>query len=87
MGGSRNPRLSLSLLSLLSILQARPKIYAELTGGIHNEPKKDGLLNQFDAHFLACHTAGIQSSCDRIYGSGPTSLCQANNYTKCEITK
>ena len=41
----------------------------------------------FDAHFLACHAAGVQSSCERIYGNGAEALCQARKYNRCEVVK
>ena len=60
---------------------ARPKVFVELSGQVHTTKGEQG----FDAHFLACHTASIQTSCDRIYGGGAEALCQARKYTRCEI--
>ena len=61
----------------------RPKIYAELRGQYHTTKTEQG----FDAHFLACHTAGIETSCAMIYSNRSDSLCNARNYVKCEIVR
>lgn len=65
----------------------RPKILAEVEGAQHMEPLSPGRLNPFDAHFLGCHVAGLQSSCDKVYGNGATDMCQANNMTLCQIVQ
>ena len=65
---------------------ARPKIFAELVGAGHMEPRDGGKrLNNFDADFLACHVSNRTESCELIYGQGPHSLCKANAYTSCVI--
>ena len=62
---------------------ARPKVFVELSGQGHTTKGEQG----FDAHFLACHAAGVQSSCERIYGSDAEALCQARKYNRCEVVK
>ena len=67
---------------------ARPRIFAELVGAGHMEPRDGGKrLNLFDGHFLACHVSNRTASCDAIYGGGPHSLCKANQYTSCVLQK
>merc|ERR1719199_2241415 len=65
----------------------RPKVLAEVKGAVHMEPAIDGRLNPFDAHFLGCHVAGLQTSCDKVYGGGADDMCQANTMTLCQIEK
>jgi len=65
----------------------RPKVLAEVDGAVHMEPMINGRLNPFDAHFLGCHVAGLQTSCDKIDGSGADDMCQANTMTLCQIEK
>ena len=60
---------------------ARPKVFVNIAGQYHTTKGEQA----FHAHFLACHTAGVQSSCSHIYGKGPNDLCQAKKYVKCEI--
>lgn len=60
---------------------ARPKVFVDIAGQYHTTKGEQG----FDAHFLGCHTAGLQSSCARIYGKGPDDLCQAKRYVRCEV--
>lgn len=67
--------------------KGRPKILAQVSGAVHMEPQSPGRLNPFDAHFLGCHVAGLQHSCDKVYGDAADSLCKANNMTICEIVK
>lgn len=62
---------------------ARPKVFINIAGQYHTTKGEQG----FDAHFLACHTAGIKSSCNKIYGSGPDDLCQAKKYVQCEVVQ
>jgi len=64
-----------------------PKILAQVDGAQHMEPESPGRLNPFDAHFLGCHVAGLQTSCDKVYGNGADSLCQKNQMTTCQIEK
>merc|ERR1712190_652440 len=64
-----------------------PKILAQVQGAQHMEAESPGRLNPFDAHFLGCHVAGLQSSCDKVYGNGADTLCKANTMTTCQIEK
>merc|ERR1712151_1342253 len=64
-----------------------PKILAQVQGAQHMEPESPGRLNPFDAHFLGCHVAGLQTSCDKVYGNGADTLCKANKMTTCQIEK
>ena len=69
-----------------SACPSRPRIFANVRGAAHMEPRDGGKrLNALDAHFLACHVAQRQASCDIIYGGGPQSLCKANDYVECII--
>mmetsp|Transcript_64835 Transcript_64835/g.189720 ORF Transcript_64835/g.189720 Transcript_64835/m.189720 type:complete len:283 (+) Transcript_64835:113-961(+) len=70
-----------------SACPGRPKILAQVAGAEHMEPLTRGRLNPFDAHFLGCHVAGLQSSCTKVYGNGAGSMCRANKMTTCQITK
>ena len=75
-----------SVKSAFDACPARPKVFAELVGAGHMEPRDGGRrLNLFDAHFLACHVSKRAESCTAIYSGGPLSLCRANKYTSCEI--
>jgi len=63
----------------------RPKVLAQVEGAKHMEPAHEGRLNPFTAHFLGCHVAGIQSSCEKVYGAGAQDMCQANTMTTCQV--
>jgi hypothetical protein len=68
------------------------KVFAEVNGARHMEPAGAGRLNPFDAHFLGCHVANLTTSCDKIYGNAPDSICHAGealNYTmkSCDIVQ
>jgi len=68
------------------------KVFAEVNGARHMEPAGAGRLNPFDAHFLGCHVANLTTSCDKIYGNAPDSICHAGealNYTMkaCDIVQ
>lgn len=63
----------------------RPKVFAQVAGAAHMEPKSPGRLNQFDAHFMGCHVAGLAASCDKVYGSAADGMCQAQSMTACEV--
>lgn len=65
----------------------RPKVFAEIEGAEHMEPLSPGRLNPFDAHFLGCHVAGLNASCDKVFGSASDDMCKANNMTACQIVK
>merc|ERR1712137_940678 len=61
------------------------KVLAQVTGADHMYPLTNGALNPWDAHFLGCHVADLQNSCDKIYGSGSDSICKGNSMTQCEV--
>lgn len=65
----------------------RPKVLAEVDGAQHMEPMSPGRLNPFDAHFLGCHLAGLEGSCDKVYGKAADSMCQANTMTICDLVQ
>ena len=67
---------------------ARPKIFANLVGGVHMEPR-DGSrhLNLFDAQFLACHISNRSDACGAIYGGGKDLLCRKYKFSECLIEK
>merc|ERR1712139_693418 len=48
-------------------------------------PATWGALNPFDAHFLGCHVADLQTSCNKIYGTGQGTICKANSMTLCQV--
>jgi alpha/beta superfamily hydrolase len=75
------------LLAQFNACKGSPKILAQVDGAQHMEPQSPGRLNPFDAHFLGCHVAGLQKSCDKIYGDASDSLCKANKMTTCNIVK
>ena len=64
---------------------ARPKVFANLANGSHMEPEHEGRNNPFDAHFLACHVADYQPSCDLIYKDTPSNLCKQEDYVDCDV--
>ena len=70
---------------------ARPKIFVNVVGAGHMEPREGKRMNVLDAHFLACHTGGFRDSCDVIYGNGSHSLCKhpdpARTYAECKIDR
>eukprot|EP01046_Picozoa_sp_COSAG06_P020612 COSAG06_NODE_1515_length_9225_cov_75.448280_3_plen_522_part_00 len=82
--GSADPRRHKSAQAFANC-PARPKVFAVLEGGSHMEPERGGHLNPYDAHFLACHLNVSTSSCDKIYGDGPATLCHANNMSTCDV--
>merc|ERR1719453_1383341 len=63
------------------------KVYAAVAGGRHMEPNEGGRLNPFAAHFLGCHVADLQESCEMVYGNGPDTVCRANKMSNCEVVK
>merc|ERR1711862_214540 len=74
-----------SLRGAFEMAPAQHKVLAEVEDAEHMEPAQNGRLNPFDAHFLGCHLAGLQTSCDMIYGNSKSSLCKANTMTVCEV--
>merc|ERR1711935_721074 len=75
------------LLAQFNACKGLPKILAQVDGAQHMEPQSPGRLNPFDAHFLGCHVAGLQKSCDKVYGDASDSSCKANKMTTCNIVK
>jgi len=65
-------------------IPAAYKVYAAVQGSRHMEPYQPGRLNPFVAHFMGCHVADLQESCDMVYGNGSDALCQANLMSNCE---
>jgi len=66
-------------------VKSTSKVLAEVQGADHMYPAENGALNPFDAHFLGCHVADLQTSCDKIYGTGQGTICKANSMTLCQI--
>jgi pimeloyl-ACP methyl ester carboxylesterase len=67
---------------------SRPKVFAQAKGRGHMEPEQDGVVNPFMAHFVGCEVAGLKTSCDKVYGSGPDSMCHdTQNISSCVVTK
>ena len=64
-----------------SNLTSSQKVLANLRGAFHMEPQEGERLNFFTAAFLRRHASREPEVCEAIYGTGPTSLCQANRYT------
>jgi len=62
---------------------AKYKVYAAVNGGGHMEPAQGGRLNRYAAHFLACHVQEMQESCDKVYGFGEDSMCNAVDASTC----
>jgi len=84
--GNRDPRKH-RLWWYYSAAPSRPKIFASLNGGAHMEPMGAGRLNEFSAHFLACHVMNKNESCELIYGDSDESLCHKNVMDVCDIQK
>merc|ERR1712151_414742 len=55
---------------------AKYKVFAIAKGAGQMEPIQGGRMNPFDAHFLGCHVADLQTSCDKIYGDADDSICK-----------
>merc|ERR1712139_367815 len=64
-----------------------PKVLAMVDNAGHYEPRLGGRLNPFHAHFLGCHVAGLNGSCEKVYGDAPDTLCKANEMHICEINR
>merc|ERR1712070_442863 len=64
---------------------SKSKVLAEVQGADHMYPATNGALNPFDAHFLGCHVADLQTSCNKIYGTGQGTICKANSMTLCQV--
>lgn len=73
------------LKGAFDLATSEAKVLAEVTGADHMFPLTNGALNPFDAHFMGCHVADLQASCDKIYGQGADTICQANSMTLCEV--
>jgi len=72
---------------MFSSSPAQYKVFAIAKGAGHMEPIQGGRLNGFDGHFLACHVAGLQTSCEKIYGSGDDSICKAQPMDACQVVQ
>lgn len=66
-------------------VSSETKVLAQVTGADHMYPLTNGALNPWDAHFLGCHVADLQNSCNKIYGTGSDSICMGNSMTQCEV--
>merc|ERR1711865_973351 len=66
-------------------VKSKTKVLAEVQGADHMYPATNGALNPFDAHFLGCHVADLQTSCDKIYGTGQDTICKANSMSLCQV--
>lgn len=66
---------------------SRPKVFAQARGRGHMEPEQDGVVNPYMAHFVGCEVAGLKTSCDKVYGDGPDSICHDANISSCVVTK
>jgi len=64
---------------------SQSKVLAEVQGADHMYPATNGALNPFDAHFMGCHVADLQTSCNKIYGTGQGTICKANSMTLCQV--
>jgi len=84
--GSRDPRRRF-LYGNFQATPSRPKIFANLAGGMHMSPLHSGILNEFCAHFLACYPSKRNESCDLIYGDSDESLCHKQPMSSCDIVK
>ena len=73
------------LKGAFDLVTSKAKVLAEVTGADHMYPATNGALNPFDAHFMGCHVADLQTSCDKIYGSGPGTICKANSMSLCQV--
>lgn len=73
------------LKGAFDLVASKSKVLAEVTGADHMFPATNGALNPFDAHFMGCHVADLQTSCDKVYGNGADSMCKANSMTLCQV--
>jgi len=73
------------LKGAFDLAKSTNKVLAQVTGADHMYPATNGALNPWDAHFLGCHVADLQSSCLKIYGSGSDSICKGNSMTQCQV--
>jgi hypothetical protein len=67
--------------------QSQYKIFANLQGGEHTWPITKGTMNPWIVKFFACHLSDSSVDCDDVYGSGPGSLCAANDYAQCTLVQ
>lgn len=72
-------------LAAFKLCPARPKIFVNLVGGDHMEPRNGGRMNLLTAKFLSCHINQRQDHCEVIYGHGPGTLCSLNSYMECFV--
>jgi dienelactone hydrolase len=73
-----------ALKGAFDTVKSESKVLAEVQGADHMYPLTNGSLNPWDAHFIGCHVADLQDSCDKIYGSGSDSICQGQAMAQCE---
>jgi hypothetical protein len=73
------------LKGAFDLVNSENKVMAQVTGADHMYPATNGALNPWDAHFMGCHVADLESSCTQIYGSGADSICKGNSMTQCEV--
>merc|ERR1712166_361975 len=73
------------LKGAFNAVASKSKVLAEVQGADHMYPATNGALNPFDAHFLGCHVADLQTSCDKIYGTGQGTICKANSMSLCQV--
>jgi len=63
------------------------KVLANLQGGEHTWPITRGTMTPWIAKFFACALSSESDDCNAVYGSGPGSLCAANNYANCTVVQ
>merc|ERR1712157_110943 len=73
------------LKGAFDLASSKNKVLAQVAGADHMYPATNGALNPWNAHFLGCHVADLESSCIKIYGSGSDSICKGNSMTQCEV--
>jgi len=73
------------LKGAFDLVSSSSRVLAEVSGADHMFPATNGALNPFDAHFLGCHVAELESSCNKVYGTGAGTMCKANSMTLCNV--
>lgn len=66
--------------------KALPKVYVNLMDAYHMEVQEGMRLNVLTAQFLSCQVSQKEEDCDVIYGTGPDSICEVNEYYHCMVT-
>jgi len=72
------------LKGAFDLVASESKVLAEVQGADHMYPLTNGALNPFDAHFMGCHVADLQTSCNKVYGTGKDTMCEANSMMLCD---